>query len=70
MPAAELLDEHDGIAIGIIEHDCDRLTATQHLIASLGAPLAGKQAVPKPEGVDPQMARSNRCGMSDFCVGM
>ena len=38
----ELLDEHDAIMIGIIEHDRDCLTATQHLIAPLGTPIPGK----------------------------
>src|SRR6516162_5737484 len=56
--------------IGIIEHDRHRLTAPQHVIASLGAPLPGKQAVPEPEGIDPQMTRGNRLGVRDLDVTM
>src|SRR5207244_870845 len=67
---AELLDEHDGVAIGIIEHDCHRLTAAQHVIAALAAPLAGKQAVPEPEGIDPQMSCTNRRRFSNLDIGM
>ena len=66
----ELLDEHDTVMIGIIEHDRDCLTAPQYVIVSLGTPLPGEQAMPEPESIDTQLARGNRLAACDLDVGV
>ncbi len=52
----KLLDQHDLVAVGIIQHHRDGPAAPQHVIGALGAPPAGKQAMTEAKNVDPQKA--------------
>jgi hypothetical protein len=44
---AELLDEHDFVAIGIVENDADGAAALEDVALDFGAPAAAKKLVAK-----------------------
>src|SRR5438105_8975031 len=43
----ELLDKHDALPVGVVEHDRSRLPAAQCVVIAQGTPPAGKQAMPE-----------------------
>ena len=59
---AELLDQHDAVALGVVQHDRDRRAAPHHVVTALAAPAAGEQAMAKSNYVDPQNSAQSRLG--------
>ena len=65
---AELLDQYQGVEVGIVEDHADRVTALQHLAAHRLAPAAGEQAVTEPEGLHPVVSLERDLVFEDLDV--
>ncbi len=52
---AELLDQHDRVAIGVVEQDRHRRATADDVIDPLAAPFAGEHPVTEADDIEPQM---------------
>ena len=67
---AELLDQDDAVAVGVVEQHRDRLAAAHDVEDPLAAPPAGEQAMAETHDIDPQMPGRSRLGLDDFEIGV
>src|SRR5205085_397471 len=66
----ELLDKHDALPVGVVEHDRSRLPAAQCVVIAQGTPPAGKQAMPETENIHPEKSLEGLCRLDDLDIGM
>ena len=67
---AELLDQHDAVAVGIVEQHRDRRAAPDDVEHALAAPAAREQAMAEAHDIDPDMPGKAGLGLDDLEIGV
>jgi len=65
---AELFDQHQGVALRVVEHGADGVAALEHLAAERLRPAAGEQPVAQGVTVDAEIALEGRKFLDDLDV--